>query len=113
MISVFLKTLVINFFIALGIVVGASLFAGLAAVISNQPPIRTMVNIADSLKIWAVAASLGGTFQSFEALDQGIFRGDVRSIAKELIYVLSALAGANTGFCFVMLIKKCNQIWDH
>lgn len=111
--TVFLKTLVINFFIALGVVIGASLFAGLAAVISNQPPVRTMVNIADSLKIWAVAAALGGTFQSFEALDQGIFRGDVRSIARELIYVLAALAGANTGFGFIMLIKRCGQMWGH
>lgn len=109
--TVFLSTLIINFFLALGVIVGASVFAGLAAVVSNQPPVKTMVTIADSLKIWAVAVALGGTFQSIEALDQGIFRGDIRSIARELFYILAALAGANTGFSFIMLIKKCGQLW--
>lgn len=103
--------MIINFFIALGVIVGASLFAGLAALVSKHPPIKTMVNVADSLKIWAVAVALGGTFQSIEALDQGIFRGEIRSIVRELLYVLAALAGANTGFGFVMLIKRCGQLW--
>lgn len=110
--TVFVSNLIINFFIAMGVIVGASLFAGLAALVSNNPPIKTIINVADSLKIWAVAVALGGTFQSIEAIEQGIFRGEIRSIARELLYVLSALAGANTGFGFVMLLKRCGQLWS-
>lgn len=110
--TAFISTLIINFFIALGVMIGASLFAGLAAVISHHPPVKTMVTVADSLKIWAVAVALGGTFQSIEALDQGFFRGNIRSVAKELAYVLAALAGANAGFSFIMLIKRCGQAWS-
>jgi predicted alpha/beta-fold hydrolase len=109
--TVFWSTLVLNFFIALGIIVGASIFAVFAAMISNHPPIKTMVSVANSLKIWAVAVALGGTFQSIEVLEQGILRGEIKSIAKELIYIISALAGANAGFSFIMLIKRCAQIW--
>lgn len=82
--SAFISTLVINFFIALGVMVGASLFAGLAAVISHHPPVKTMVTVADSLKIWAVAAALGGTFQSLEALDQGFFAAISAPLPKSL-----------------------------
>lgn len=107
----FSATLTLNFFIALGIILGASLCAGLAAILSDQPPIKTMANVADSLKIWAVAVALGGTFQSIEALDQGLFRGELRSIIRELGYVVAALAGANAGFGLITLIKRCSRLW--
>lgn len=108
----FWNTLLLNGFVAFGIIVGASVFAGLAAIVNNHPPIKTIVNVADSLKIWAVAVALGGTFQPIEALDQGLFRGELRSIAKQLIYIISALAGANAGYGFILLIQKCGRLWN-
>ena len=109
--TTFWNTLLLNFFISFGIIVGASIFASVAAIVNNHPPMKTMVTVADSMKIWAVAAALGGTFQSIEALEQGLFRGEIRSIAKELICVVAALAGANAGFSFIVLIKSCHQLW--
>jgi len=110
--TVFWSTLVLNCFIAFGIIVGASIFAGLAAIVNNHPPIKTMVNVADSLKVWAVAVALGGTFQSIEVLEQGIFRGEIRSIAKQLLYIGAALTGANAGYGFIMMVKRCSQLWN-
>ncbi len=109
---VFWNTLLLNFFISFGIIVGASISASVAAIVSNHPPAKTMVTVAGSMKLWAVAAALGGTFQSLEVLEQGLFRGEIRSIVKELIYISAALAGANTGFGFIMLVRRCHQLWS-
>lgn len=109
--TVFWNTLLLNFFISFGIMVGASVFASVAAIVSNHPPVKTMVTVAGSMKIWAVAAALGGTFESLEVLEQGLFRGEIRSIVKELIYIVAAFAGANAGFGFIMLVRRCHQLW--
>ena len=107
----FINNVLYNFLIALGIVVGACTFAGIGAVINDHPPVKTMMDIADSIKIWAVAVALGGTFSSFEIIEQGILKGEVRSIIKQLIYILTALIGANTGCGFIRLLSKCGETW--
>lgn len=50
--SSFLGNLLYNFLIAFGVVVGASLCAGIGAIINNHPPIKTMLNISSAIKIW-------------------------------------------------------------
>lgn len=90
-------------------IVGASLFAGLGALINDHPPLKTMFQIASSIKIWAVAVALGGTFSTFEILEKGIFKGEIRSIIKQAVYVVVAVIGANVGYGFIRLIQKCGE----
>lgn len=99
------------FLIAFGVVVGASVFNGLGALITNSPPLKAMLDIARSTKIWAVAVALGGTLSSFNVIDKGIFYGDFKALVKQAIYVLIALLGANTGYMFIRLIQKWGEIW--
>ncbi|WP_207856843.1 YtrH family sporulation protein [Lucifera butyrica] len=101
-----------NFAIACGVIVGASLFAGMAALFMNQPPIKTMAEVAASLKIWAVAVALGGTFSSLEVLEQGILKGEIRGMTKHVLYISAALAGANTGCGIIQLLKICGALWE-
>lgn len=101
-----------NFFIAFGVVVGASLFAGLGAVITGQPPLRTMTQLADSMKIWGMAVALGGTFSSFAAINKGLFQGEIKTIIKQVIYIFVALLGSNAASTFIQLIQRCGQIWS-
>lgn len=70
-----------------------------------------MFDVADSLKIWAVAVALGGTFSSFEIFEQGILKGEVRGVTKQLFYIAAALVGANIGYGIINLIKKCGMLW--
>ncbi|WMJ78824.1 MULTISPECIES: YtrH family sporulation protein [unclassified Sedimentibacter] len=100
-----------NFLTAFGVVVGASLFSGLGAVLSNQPPYKIMVETANSIKIWAIAASLGGTFASFTVIEKGIFDGEIRTLIKQLLYILISLTGANVGYEFIRLLQRCGIIW--
>jgi hypothetical protein len=110
--SFFISNLFYSFFIAFGVMLGASAFAGLGAIINNHPPLKTMFDLASSIKVWAVATALGGTFSSFEVFEEGIFRGEIRLLTKQILYILAALIGANMGFHVVKLLQRCGQLWS-
>ncbi len=106
-------SMVQNFLVAFGVVIGASIFAGIAAIITNHPPLKTMLNIAGSIKIWAMAIALGDTFSSFAAIEKGLFEGEFKSIIKQAIHVLTALLGANMGYSVIKLIQRCGELWHN
>lgn len=107
----FVSNTLYSFLISFGVIIGASSFAGIGALINNQPPFKTMIDLAQSVKIWAVATALGGTFSSFQLFEEGVFRGEIVSLIKQIIYILSALVGANLGLRFIKLFQKCGELW--
>jgi len=107
----FLGNLLYNFLIAFGVILGASVFAGIGALINNHPPLKTMLDVGKSIKIWAVAVALGGTFSSFQIIEQGLLKGELRAVIKQVGYILMALIGANTGYSFLKLIQRCSKLW--
>lgn len=109
--SYFYTSVIQNFLIAFGVVIGASLFSGLGAILTNQPPYKVMVEVANSIKIWAIAASLGGTFSSFTVIEKGIFDGEIRTLIKQALFILISLTGANMGYEFIRLLQRCGAIW--
>lgn len=111
--SGFFNNIINNFLIAFGVVIGASIFVGVGAIITDNPPLRTMVNLATSIKIWAMATALGGTFSSFAVIDKGLFEGEIKSIIKQVIYIFVALLGANAGYSFIRLIQRCSEVWGN
>lgn len=113
LLSNFFTNVINNFLISFGVVIGASIFAGVGAIITDNPPFRTMINLAASIKIWAMATALGGTFSSFVVIDKGLFEGELGSIIKQVIYIFMALLGANAGYGFIRLIQGCNEIWGN
>lgn len=111
--SLFYTSLVHNFFVAFGVVMGASVFAGIGAIITNNPPLKAMIDLASSIKIWAMAIAIGDTFSSYAILEKGLFKGEFKTIIKQAIYVLTALIGANAGYSVIRLIQKCGEIWGN
>ncbi len=109
--SSFLSNLLYSFMISFGVITGVGIFAGVAAFICDHPPLKTMLEIIGSIKIWAVAIALGGTFSSFEIIEQGLFKGEIKTIIKQLLYILSALLGANSGCGFLRLIQLCGELF--
>lgn len=107
----FFSSVIHNFFVSFGVVIGASIFAGLSAILTNQPPVKAMMDIAGSIKIWAMAIALGDTFSSFTVIEKGIFEGEFRSIIKQAIYVVTALLGANAAYGYVKLIQRFGALW--
>lgn len=107
----FFPSVIYCFLVALGIVIGASLMAGVGALINNQPPLKTMADMSSSIKIWAIAAAMGGTFTSLEIIEKGLFKGEPRAIIKQVAFIVAAIWGANTGSQIINLIDRCGQIW--
>ena len=106
-----LKDIVFNFFIAYEVVFGASLFSGFSAILTNKPPLKSMLSLAESVKVWAIAIALGGTFDSFEIIEKGLFKGEIKTIIRQVICILFAMLGANVGWSIIKLIQKCGEIW--
>ena len=108
----FFESIIYSFLVAFGIVLGASISAGVGALLNNPPPLKTMLDMADSIKIWAIAAGLGGTFSALEVLEKGLFQGEVRSILKQVVFILPPIWGANMGCRFIYLLKRCGETWS-
>ncbi|MCL6561099.1 MAG: YtrH family sporulation protein [Firmicutes bacterium] len=100
----FFHKAILIFFTALGIMVGAVTVGSLAAVLVREPPVAVMLKLARDMKIWAIAAAIGGTFSTFEILESGLFNGEVRAVLKQMIYIVSALAGTQAGYYLVLAL---------
>lgn len=109
--SAFFTSIIRNFFVAFGVVIGASVFAGISAILTNKPPLEAMMDIAGSIKIWAMAIALGDTFSSFKAIEKGLFQGEFLSIIKQGIHVVTALLGANAAYGYIRLIQRFGALW--
>lgn len=74
----------------------------LAALLVGRPPLLVMAVVAQEIKVWAIAAAIGGTFSTIEILESGIFQGQFFGLAKQLLIMLASFLGAQLG---VWLIK--------
>ncbi|MEK4565893.1 YtrH family sporulation protein [Alkalicoccobacillus gibsonii] len=99
-----LATLVIDFFVAFGVIIGGALIGGIGAFLLGKPPLLAIHNLAGSLKIWAIVAALGGTFDAITTLERGLFSGIHDDIYKTLMMVFAALCGAHTGTILIQWI---------
>lgn len=98
----FLVTLVLTFCVALGVNLGGSLVGSLGAALLNRPPLKTMQELAVELKIWALAAALGGTFGVIKTFEAGVMGRHFAYLTKQLFIVGSAFLGAHIGYLIIM-----------
>jgi hypothetical protein len=100
----FENKIVLIFFTALGIMLGAVMVGSIAAVLLREPPMAVMLKLARDMKIWAIAAAIGGTFSTFEVFESGLFNGEVRAVVKQMLYIASALAGTQAGYYLILAL---------
>lgn len=98
--------LVQNFCISLGVVTGGALVGALSAVITGHPPQRTIFELADRLKIWAMVSALGGTFESIRVIEMGLFGGQFQGLVKQALLIISAYGGAHLGYLIIAAISN-------
>ena len=70
-----------------------------------------MLDVSKSIKIWAVAVALGGTFTTFEIFEKSLFQGDIKSTLKQAFYIVAALIGANSGYSFIKFFQYLGAPW--
>ncbi|MCM3783216.1 YtrH family sporulation protein [Neobacillus mesonae] len=93
----FMSKVILDFFIAFGIVLGGSMLGGIGAVISMQPPTQTMLDVAGRIKIWALAAAVGGTIDPMRVIESNVLDGNLSPAIKQIIYLIFAFLGAHMG----------------
>jgi len=101
----FWGTLINHFLVAFGVVFGAGCFSGIAAVINDKPPMKAMEDMSSFVKVWAIAIALGGSFDSLEVFEKGIFQGQIKLLIREVVYIVVAIIGANIGAYVIKLIS--------
>lgn len=95
--NVFLSKAILDFFIAFGIVLGGAMIGGVGAVLSLQPPTQTMLDVADRIKIWALAAAVGGTIDPMRVIESNMLGGNLSPAIKQILYLVFAFLGAHMG----------------
>ncbi|QPC47214.1 YtrH family sporulation protein [Mangrovibacillus cuniculi] len=83
-----------SFFIALGVLIGGVLLGGLAAYLLGDPPLTEMGRLVSKLRIWAIIAAIGGTFDTLYSFERGFLQGETIDLFKQFLLILSAMGGA-------------------
>ncbi|ASS92145.1 MAG: sporulation protein [Bacillaceae bacterium] len=97
----FIATFIKVYFIALGVIFGGSLIGGIGAYITGDAPLTSIFRMANKLKIWALVAAIGGTFDAFYSFERGIFEGATKDIVKQILLIISAMGGSQTGWLLI------------
>lgn len=93
----FFTLLIDSYFIALGVLLGGALIGGLGAFLTGKPLMTAIYGISSQIRIWAIVAAIGGTFDAVYSFERGLFDGNTKDIFKTFLLILSALGGAQTG----------------
>ncbi|MEC2077690.1 YtrH family sporulation protein [Metabacillus fastidiosus] len=104
----FIPAFIHSYFIALGVILGGALIGAFGAFLTGEPPLSKMFQFADRLKIWALVAAIGGTFDAFYSFERGILDGQTKDIVKQVLLIISAMGGAHTGWMFINWLTQEN-----
>lgn len=102
----FLQSVIMDFFVAFGVIVGGAIIGGIGAFFVSKPPLSTMMTLAGNLKIWAVVAAIGGTFDTITNLENGFLMGSPSEVVKQIFVLLSAMTGAYTGSSLIQWLTQ-------
>ncbi|HLU22524.1 YtrH family sporulation protein [Lederbergia graminis] len=94
------------YFIALGIMFGGALIGGLAAFITGEPLFTEIAKISSRIRIWAIIAAIGGTFDTVYSFERGFLDGGMRDLFKQFLWILSAMGGAKTAALIITWLTQ-------
>ncbi|NMD70740.1 sporulation protein [Bacillus sp. DNRA2] len=104
--ATFFHSFLESYFIALGVILGGSIIGGIATFLTGNPPLTAIYRLSNLLRIWAIVAAIGGTFDAVYSFERGLLQGETKDLFKQFMLILSALGGAQTG---ALLIKWLTQ----
>ena len=102
----FFPSFIESYLIALGVILGGALIGGIAAFLTGQPPLTAVTRLSSSLRIWAIVAAIGGTFGAVYSFERGLFNAETKDVFKQILLILSALGGAQTGALLISWLTQ-------
>ncbi len=97
----FFATAIHCFFIAFGVMVGGSIIGSIGEFATGDAPLSAIGTIAKKLRIWAIAAAIGGTFDALSNFERGIFDGSTMDIFRQIVLILCAMGGVKTAVVLI------------
>ncbi|MCF3943350.1 YtrH family sporulation protein [Oceanobacillus alkalisoli] len=94
------------FFIAFGVILGGSVIGSIGDFATGEAPLSSMTRIADKLRIWAIVAAIGGTFDAIANVERGLLDGSTFDLVKQVLLIVSAMGGVKVG---IMIIEWLTQ----
>lgn len=89
------------FFISFGVMIGGTVLGSMGSFLTGDAPLAGMTRIAQSLRIWAIIASIGGTFDAIESFQRGLTDGTTLDILKQVFIIMSAMAGVKIAMLLI------------
>ncbi|WP_058307113.1 YtrH family sporulation protein [Gracilibacillus massiliensis] len=97
----FVATMIQCYFIAFGVMLGGSFIGSIGAFIAGDAPFTHINRIAKSLRIWAIVAAIGGTFDAIYNFERGLIEGSTMDMIKQIFLIITAMAGAHTALLII------------
>jgi len=92
------------FFIAFGVVFGGTIIGSIGSFITGEAPLTAMSRIAKGLRIWAIVAAIGGTFDAIATFERGLLEGTTLDLFKQILLILSAMGGVKVAITLIQWI---------
>lgn len=101
-----MATLIMNFLVAFGVVIGGSFLGGIGAILTLQAPAVVMEHWAEKIKIWALVVAVGGTIDPLRVIESHFLEGQLSPVIKQILYIISAFLGAHMGTTLILWICR-------
>lgn len=100
----FFTTFIHCFFIAFGVIIGGTIIGSIGSFLTGDAPLNAMNRIAQSIRIWAIVAAIGGTFDAIANFQKGFLDGSTMDLLKQAMFILSAMIGVKTALLLISWI---------
>jgi len=44
-------------------------------------------------------------------IEKGLFEGEIKTLIRQVFFILVSLTGANAGYEFIRILQRCGHIW--
>jgi len=93
----FIAAFIQCYFIAFGVIIGGAIIGSIGSFSTGEAPLSSIVRIARGLRIWAIVAAIGGTFDAIK----GILDGTTVDLFKQILLIISAMGGVKTAIVLI------------
>ncbi|MFC2948642.1 YtrH family sporulation protein [Virgibacillus sediminis] len=84
------------YFIAFGVIIGGSIIGSIGEFATGNAPLTSIGRLAKNLRIWAIVAAIGGTFDAIANFEKGLLDGSPLDFFKQAMLIVSAMGGVKT-----------------
>ncbi|ASK64408.1 sporulation protein [Virgibacillus phasianinus] len=83
------------YFIAFGVIIGGTIIGSIGHFMTGDAPVASITRLARSLRIWAIVAAIGGTFDAIANFERGL-DGSSIDVFKQVLLIVAAMGGVKS-----------------